>query len=268
MPPFPNVRSVEYDGEYMYRVAMKTMSTSLFPQVEELRLAGFSLESLADLATIVSRCGRLKSLSLDSIHVGQRESPVFPTISESTNPDLTTLEELVVKGLGIDPGNFIAKLLQQYPSHSLRTLAFNHCDENQACSVDAIEKLLQSFAPSLVNLVIDPSFAEIDDNSAMFGRLPVFSALESLTVWLEHSRCAEDAIRTLQAPNLTRLIFRLDLPYLYYDDVRDDFGELLEEIFPWNTSESVKATISRKFPSCRRIAFHFCIPKDSQMHYR
>lgn len=103
----------------------------------------------------------------------------------------------------------------------------------------------------------------------MFERLPGFVALESLTLWVRPQCFAEHFINGLKgAPNLTKLVFQL---VLYKEDEegdRKEFDAILHDLLPWQASESMKTVLTRKFPRCQRIGFHFCIPRDSEMHFR
>jgi hypothetical protein len=59
-----------------------------------------------------------------------------------------------------------------------------------------------------------------------------------------------------------------------YDEVdeadTEEFDKILRDLLPWRrrASESMKTVLARKFPSCQKIEFHFCIPRDSDMHFR
>ncbi|KAJ7868747.1 hypothetical protein B0H14DRAFT_3583484 [Mycena olivaceomarginata] len=65
-----------------------------------------------------------------------------------------------------------------------------------------------------------------------------------------------------------------DFRVALYDEVdeadTEEFDKILRDLLPWRrpASESMKTVLARKFPSCQKIEFHFCIPRDSDMHFR
>lgn len=71
----------------------------------------------------------------------------------------------------------------------------------------------------------------------------------------------------LEAPNLTKLVFRISL-YHEDDDDHRELDDILREAFPWCGSESMKTLLWRKFPLLQRIAFHFCASHDCHVHFR
>ncbi|KAJ7636881.1 hypothetical protein FB45DRAFT_907605 [Roridomyces roridus] len=281
IPPLPRVHLVEWNarGEQP-PIQMMTAHMSLFPHLQRLQLTNTFFASFARFAALVGACGQLRCLSfkdITAIDVPQSdsESPVEFTPSDPITPDLTALDELRVQGFDTEPGygEFVARLIQEYPPTQLQTLIFGHVLEDmvEACSLAATETLLKLAAPSLVNLVLAPSFLDPSNDhiSAMFGRLPVFAALETLTIWLGPNQLAEAVVNTLQgAPNLTRLNFRIPLYHDYYEEVRDELIGMLFEVFPWHGADSMKTVVTRKFSSCRKIAFQFCAPCDSEVHFR
>ncbi|KAJ7243782.1 hypothetical protein C8J57DRAFT_61402 [Mycena rebaudengoi] len=86
----------------------------------------------------------------------------------------------------------------------------------------------------------------------MLGRLPAFPALCTLTLWLSPNRQAECMLTALNPmPNLTSLVFRVVLESHFVKGQYDDFREILYTAFPWDGSESMKAS------SCGH--FHFSV---------
>jgi hypothetical protein len=103
----------------------------------------------------------------------------------------------------------------------------------------------------------------------MLGRLPAFPALCTLTLWLSPNRQAECMLTALNPmPNLTSLVFRVVLESHFVKGQYDDFREILYTAFPWDGSESMKSILLRTFPLLRHIAFHFCVSRHSDTHFR
>ncbi|KAJ7868741.1 hypothetical protein B0H14DRAFT_3583475 [Mycena olivaceomarginata] len=149
--------------------------------------------------------------------------------------DLAALEELVVidsKSAHPEGDGTLLRLLQYSRPRRLQTLSFGDVYLEEPC-ITGTEKLLQFGAPSVVNRT-NPKRRV----SKTFDRLPAFVALESLTLWLRPRGRAEAFINGIpSAPHLTRLLFRVAL----YDEVDEADAQ---------------------------IEFHFCIPRDSDMHFR
>lgn len=107
----------------------------------------------------------------------------------------------------------------------------------------------------------------------MVDRLPVFVALQSLTLWIGPHCQAKHFINSLKVtPNLITLNFRHVLWQQDEDAAnREEFEQLLRELLPWSTpseSESMKTVLTRTFPRCQQIGFHFWMPRDSDIHFR
>jgi hypothetical protein len=107
----------------------------------------------------------------------------------------------------------------------------------------------------------------------MVDRLPVFIALQSLTLWIGPHCQAKHFINSLKVtPNLITLNFRHVLWQQDEDAAnREEFEQLLRELLPWSTpseSESMKTVLTRTFPRCQQIGFHFWMPRDSDIHFR
>ncbi|KAJ6458976.1 hypothetical protein C8R45DRAFT_1031151 [Mycena sanguinolenta] len=105
----------------------------------------------------------------------------------------------------------------------------------------------------------------------MFERLPVFVALQSLTLWIRPDGNGDHFIAALKvAPNVTTLTFRLVLYNEEGHSDREVFEDILQHHFPLHAteSESMKTFLTRKFPRCKRIGFHFCMLRNSRIHFR
>ncbi|KAF7361024.1 hypothetical protein MSAN_01132700 [Mycena sanguinolenta] len=295
IPALPIVRSVEWDGINLTNRTIKMMvsHTELFPSLQGLRLTNMEFV-VAGLTHLLGASGHLKSLRFERATPKEDKDDSDPEgfsgfssneahgIMASQSPtlkqapfDLTALEDLVIIDSSEPAGNTaILRLLQYSQPSQLDTLSFGVFNSEESYSFQSTESLLRFVAPSLVNLVVDASFPYADDRDLVLGmlsRLPAFTALESLTLWAQPFCNANDFITGIEAaPNLTALIFRM---ILYNEDEeadREELEKILVDLLPTRPtgSESMMTTLSRKFPRCQRVEFHFCIPEDSDMHFR
>ncbi|KAJ7746456.1 hypothetical protein DFH07DRAFT_590324 [Mycena maculata] len=300
IPALPSVHSVEWDYTHAVRgnLVMMVAHMALFPNVKKLYLNNMGFNRFAELMYLLGACGRLQWLSLETttVELDEEDNYNYPEIqsdgdaaresgtlaltvdrerfipSPRTPFDLTALEGLVITDCHYPDGNdYFIGLLEDSRPNGLKSLAFGGFCHDEPCSIHATEKLLRLSAPSLVKLVIDPTFQYTDNRQVldMFSRLPAFNTLESLTVWLNPKRQVEHFINELKgAPNLTALAFRIVLYEGSDEDDREEFDKILREALHWPGAESMKTVLLRKFPLCQRIGFHFCIPGDSDMHFR
>ncbi|KAJ6541533.1 hypothetical protein B0H19DRAFT_1173461 [Mycena capillaripes] len=275
IPALPSVRSVEWDSMSLYNanaVAMMVAYMALFPNVEKVHLSSMDLWQFGALTNLLGACGQLKGLSFYSVTLEEEQFDWEEERLQETPFDLTALEDLVVIDCGYG-NDCLPRLMQDSRPRGLKTLSFGNFLVEEPYSALGTEKLLQFSALSLVNLVVDPTFQYTDEREVldMFARLPVFPALESLTLWTRpQSKCKTDSFINgfKGAPVLTTLIFRLVLYKEDDEDDRADFEQILNDILPWRTAESMKTVLTRKLPRLQRIGFHFCIPGDSDMHFR
>ncbi|KAK7017638.1 hypothetical protein R3P38DRAFT_3201177 [Favolaschia claudopus] len=153
-------------------------------------------------------------------------------------------------------------LIHESPPNQLKTLRFGDFRDEEHYSLRGTEELLRIGAPSLTELVVDPRFRCTD-------KLPAFPLLESLTLWLRSKSHTADFLERLGAAScLTRLIFRIVLYTEDDEDDREEFAKILTAFPPWPAGEPMKEALGRRFPRCRQVEFHFCIPPDSDMHFR
>ncbi|KAJ7669311.1 hypothetical protein DFH06DRAFT_1468931 [Mycena polygramma] len=299
IPSLPNVSVVEWEYFYDLRdVKMAVAYMALLPNVQRLCLKNMSFDGLQSFTNFVVACGNLKALSVvetvvdveydESDNESDSESDSDVGTSAGRRRDrlqlgpinLTELEELAITECAYTPGEEYLIHLVEHSSPGLKTLSFGrlghiHYDKfEDPCSLLAMEKLLCFGAPTISNLIIEPTFSAKSDNIGivrMMGRLPSFPALEVLTIWLRANDQAAKVLNAFKAaPNLTKLVFRI---FLYEEDDREnrqEFDKILRKVFPWSgaDSESMKTVLTRKFPSLQKIGFHFCAPRDSDMHFR
>ncbi|KAJ7846877.1 hypothetical protein B0H14DRAFT_3677757 [Mycena olivaceomarginata] len=244
IPALPSVRSVEWYGMSMSydnsnSVAMAVAHMVFFHNVDKHCLCGMEF-GFAALASLLGACGQLKSLSFHAATAEEGGSDSEIDSGTADRPrqalfDLAALEELVVidsKSAHPEGDGTLLRLLQYSRPRRLQTLSFGDVYLEEPC-------------------ITDPAFPYTAKRrvSKTFDRLPAFVALESLTLWLRPRGRAEAFINGIpSAPHLTRLLFRVAL----YDEV----------------DEADATILTRKFPSCQQIEFHFCIPRDSDMHFR
>ncbi|KAJ6600037.1 hypothetical protein DFH09DRAFT_628533 [Mycena vulgaris] len=219
IPPMPNVRTDEWDGgyEYDFKPTMAVAYMTLFPAIQKLHLKHMYFGGMISLTTLLSACGRLKVLSfLDTIVCPEEDydsedsdniTPLHQGLIVPTPFDLTELEELAVTST-TDGDEYLIPLVDHSPPAGLKFLTFGKVGdrrENNPCSLSTMEKLLRLGAHSVVDLRIDPTFQASDNHEILkiFKRLPAFSALDSLTIWLSPNRQAELLVDALTAaPNL------------------------------------------------------------------
>ncbi|KAJ6544065.1 hypothetical protein B0H19DRAFT_1238613 [Mycena capillaripes] len=275
IPVMPNVRVVEWDGSHI-SISMAVSYLALFPNIEQLHLRSMSVHSFREVPELLGSCGRLKVLSLshiivDKFHLrGNAEEDV-----ERPQFDLTALEELKLmdvtelRVVHYDrEREFIVRLIEESRPLRLKSLTLVGRNGVINSSVPSMEKLWG--IPSLVNLVVEPTFKQESENARalkMLGRLP-FPALDTLSIPLGSNRQVEQVLNALNhnaAPNLTKLTFRIHLAHPREDDNRSQLDQTLSNVLPWRHFEAI---IMHKFPLIRRIAFNFCVPRNSALHFR
>ncbi|KAJ7150915.1 hypothetical protein C8R43DRAFT_1191477 [Mycena crocata] len=285
--PIPTVRIIELKAG-MVLPPMLIAHMTLFPNTEKLYLRDMHLDSMSTITSILGAFGKLKVLHLSSVlmeddgiasklaELARIHSKVPPSsIVPPSSFDLTGLEELVIKGCydedEEDAHDFLIDVMTKSPPQALRSLTLGGVHNEEPCSIKCIEKLLRVGAPSLVNLTIEPEFGfEVNQNHTvlqMFKGLPPFPAPDSLTIWLRANRQAEYVLNVLKvAPNVTTLIFRISL---YFEEDRGrSLGAILRVVFPCGGSGGMKTALKRKFLLLKRVGFHFCIPHNSDLHFR
>ncbi|KAJ7512405.1 hypothetical protein B0H11DRAFT_1951070 [Mycena galericulata] len=290
IPAMPSVCVVEWSDRQHhleFNVMMATAYMALFPNMTELCLRNIEFGGLSTLSTFLGACKRLKVLSLFDTVVGFPDMGVIGGNGHSTTIDkasscryfdLTELEELAVRSTIFRDGEeYLIYLLEHSPPTRLKSLAFGYFlwhENNEPCSLRAMEKLLGHGAPSLTNLTVEPTLLTHSDNCQIlriFGDLPAFPALESLTIWLGPNRQAESLLKIFPAaPNLTRVVFRIIFSVEVTKDSEDmeRFHEILQMVFPWGAPESIKSVLTRKFPLIESIGFQFCAPRRADIHFR
>ncbi|KAJ7512406.1 hypothetical protein B0H11DRAFT_480688 [Mycena galericulata] len=168
IPPLPSVRCVAWDDVHFVTNSTMVAYMALFPNVEKLHLRNKSFSALAQLINLLGACGRLRSLSFETTTVEEVESGSemeFEAPADSDTPDLTALEELVVKDCSYpEEVDYLAHLIEDCPPNGLKTLTFGGIFRDEPCSVHATEKLLRLGALSLANLMLDPSFPYTGEN--------------------------------------------------------------------------------------------------------
>ncbi|KAJ7636875.1 hypothetical protein FB45DRAFT_1138887 [Roridomyces roridus] len=283
LPSLPNVTSVHLvewrNGSTPMAMLMTQMA--LCPHIRELHLFRVTFYCYSELVAIIGAGGKaLRSLSFNRVTLKMCYHFHFSwqSVCDSDEPDLSTLEQLSVERcsfsctLGFQ--DCIGRLMKEYRPTGVRTLILGYTNEDdiQACSISDAETLLRLNAPSVVNLIMDPALDIYDSEiMRMFETLPAFQALETLTIWLHPDRMAQRLIDALKgAPNLTRLVLRMPLnDYWGYEEDREEFNRIVKKVFPWGPGQdSMKTVVLRKFPLCREIAFHLCVPRKSVIHFR
>ncbi|KAJ7031598.1 hypothetical protein C8F04DRAFT_694495 [Mycena alexandri] len=265
MLTMPNVRIVEWDVTSS-NISIAVQHLILFPNMKEFRLTNIELNDSDDAAQLLGACGRLRVLSVrsETLFGNTQGEEVHPKTGSSAGTgvpqlDLTALEELTF--IDCSPEEiFLYELMEKSRPFHLKSLTFS--GEEDPYPVLEMEKLLQLAAPSLIHLVVDPSFN--DSVVQMFSRLPPFPTLDTLSVAFDANHQAAKVMNVLgPAPHLTALILRISLPYNHLHLL-----QILRAAFPWCSSESMKSTLTRRFPLLRRISFHFFAPRNSAIHFR
>ncbi|KAJ7434166.1 hypothetical protein FB451DRAFT_296833 [Mycena latifolia] len=275
IPPMPNVRVVELHHRYdELELEIAVAYMDLFPSMQKLCLVELCFPSLISLARFLSACGSLKVLSFQQTMVddwSEDDSDDIAVYLKLCSSNLTELEELsVTSNYFIEREDPLTLLVEHFPQAKLKSLSFESLHSDDPCSMPAMERLFRLIAPSLVNLVVHPTFRQISENQIweMFGRLPALQTLHSLTIGLEPNHPAKSLIQTLAAPNLSTIIFRIGFSGDGVDEHRKHLDETLRVAVPWATSESLKSFLKCKFPLLRRIGFHLFVARDSDLHFR
>ncbi|KAJ6572129.1 hypothetical protein B0H19DRAFT_1132670 [Mycena capillaripes] len=270
IPPLPNVSVVEWDS-VGFKLKMAVEYMALFPNVQQLHLNDMYFLGLNSFTNFLGACGSLKVLSVNETFIEPRDGDRL----QPGTLNLNGLEELAITDTAdLEGEEYLVHLVEHCSPAGLKVLNFGslgHASYNEPCSLWAMERLLRFAAPSVVNLMIEPTFFDESDNLRiveMVERLPTFLALNVLIIWLRDNRQAEQVLNVFgAAPNLTKLIFRICLYHEDHDD-REEFDNVMFKAFPWNGSESMKTLLVRKFPLIQRIGFHICAPRDSHVHFR
>ncbi|KAJ6470288.1 hypothetical protein C8R47DRAFT_1149261 [Mycena vitilis] len=194
--------------------------------------------------------------------------------------NLTGLEELAVSKCVSSHGGGREEYLIHLVEHcspGLKSLTFASLGNEEPeslgdpCSISAMEKLLRFGASTITNLVIEPTLSSRDGARLieMTRRLPPFPALEVLTIWLRANDQAVEMLNNFPpAPNLTKLVFRTTLCHDYIDDNHKEFDDVLLTLFPRSGPKLKKTDLTQKFPFIQKVGFHFCVPHDSDIHFR
>ncbi|KAJ7484344.1 hypothetical protein FB451DRAFT_82497 [Mycena latifolia] len=280
----PNVRVVEWDlNGGNFKLGMPVAYMALFPNIQRLYLSHMPFSSVMSLANFIAACGSLKVISflgrlIDSGPQAESDpgdSDAIGTSLQLCPLNFAELEELSVASTYTEgTRDFLVHLVKHSPPVELKSLSFERVMDfdQDPCSIPAMEELLKLAASSLVNLAVEPTLWSIpqDQIPEMFGRLPAFPSLQSLTIWLSPNRQAEWLVKALTAAlNLHTLIFRIGFTDHYdINEHRRHLDEILRVAFPWDTSESLKSLLKDKFPLLRRIGFHFSLSHTSDMHFR
>ncbi|KAJ7669388.1 hypothetical protein DFH06DRAFT_1468998 [Mycena polygramma] len=165
--------------------------------------------------------------------------------------------------------------LVEHCSPGLKSLTFASLGNEEPetfgdpCSILAMEKLLRFGAPTITNLVIEPTLSDDVRITEMMRRLPPFPALEVLTIWLRANDHATQMLHAFApAPNLTKLVFRIIFCHEYIGENHEEFDDILLTLFPRSGSKLMKTVLAQKFPLIQKVGFHFCVPHDSDIHFR
>ncbi|KAF8146268.1 hypothetical protein K438DRAFT_1870057 [Mycena galopus ATCC 62051] len=263
IPSSPSVYSVEWRSVSL--TPMMVAHMALFPNVKRLHLNDICF-TFAQLANLLRRCKRLASLSFHAVTPDIYDWKELPyRVSRQTPIDLGALENLAVIGGRSGRSDAFLHLIQQCGPVRLKSLDIEDFVYQESRSVKGIARLLHFVAPFLVNLVLEVRFPDFDDEEV----LPVFEALESLTLWMKPYHPADRVINALTAaPNLAKLVFRVDF---YRENKEALLGELdsaLGKLPRWRAPESLKTVLARKFPRCQRVEFHLRVSHDSDLHFR
>ncbi|KAJ6459821.1 hypothetical protein DFH09DRAFT_1383486 [Mycena vulgaris] len=277
------------EAEFPLKTALAYMPW--FPNTESLHLNNTYFNDLASLTHFLGGCSDLKALVFFNTTISESESELEDESEFESKDDiamlaglcstrlklcsfnLTGLEELAVRSSSGEMDEWLLHLVELSPPTKLKSFSFDKFmyPESEPCSITAMEKILRLNAPSLINLAVEPLVnSEVsyrNQSPRIFGRLPTFLSLQSLTIWLGPNREAERLVETFPAAsNLSTIIFRIGLEE--DEENCDHFAEILRVAFPWDKSTSMKSLLKRKFPLIQRIGFHFCAPRESDMHFR
>ncbi|KAJ7154617.1 hypothetical protein C8R46DRAFT_440920 [Mycena filopes] len=284
LPTLPNVSAVEWVSLDSLNANTVAAYLKLLPNVHRLHLESVTFSTSIALANLLGAFGNLKALSLLQVYVDRDESDE-PQDGGLLVPlctlNLAAINELAITSCGpYDDSesleDSILFLVEQSPTSGLKSLdlgGFQYNNEDtEPCTLVAMEKLLFIGAPSLVKLAIDPTCFDPSLNDrlvTMVTRLPIFSALQTLTIWLGLNLQATRFLDALTAaPGLTTVIFRIRL---YQEDDEEDrkhLARVLDDVLFWTGSMSVKTRLTQKYPSIQRIGFHLSVPHSSDVHFR
>ncbi|KAK7059744.1 hypothetical protein R3P38DRAFT_2837606 [Favolaschia claudopus] len=240
---------------------------SLFSHLEELHLTSSYLTDTDTLTSLLTSFTNLRVLSFDSIALDDPHSEGDPS-----DIDLTSLQEVRISSSyskHYDGDSCLGRLIGYSPPTALKSLKFETFSYERSCCLDTMERYLSLGAPTLTKLVLDSIYHKYEDeHKEMWGRLPTFPALESLTVRITLSGEGELAINALKAPRLTALILRIVLHDKY--DERFDFEDILLEVFPWchDSPTSMASILIGKFPEFEHLKFQVCLRRASDRHFR
>ncbi|KAJ7034529.1 hypothetical protein C8F04DRAFT_1101285 [Mycena alexandri] len=288
IPPLLHASAVEWVRLDSISLQTAAAYIKLLPNVQKLHLEYIFFGSLISLANFLGNFGNLKALSVVKMYIepgyGLRNDLDDDDLSgQPGSLNLSQVDELAITSCAPYPSDDledfqdpILYLLTHSPPAGLRSLdlgGFGYKNgQADACTLLAMEKLLCIGAPSFLSLTIEPTFLEELSNTQfvdMAGRLTVFSALRTLTIWLDCDRQAEQLLNTLKAaPNLTMIIFRIRLHQESDKGNHDHLDSVLNTVLPWKSSLSLKSTLTQKFPLIQQIGFHFSVPHSSDVHFR
>ncbi|KAJ6491258.1 hypothetical protein C8R47DRAFT_1319601 [Mycena vitilis] len=263
IPIMPNVCVVEWAGDQdLIPISVAVAYMALFPNITELRLRSLTFTSMDDLVNLLGSCGRLRVLSTSRTDV-----LIDALIDRKSTPfDLSALEELEIEGYTCILPLIVTRRFRPAGLLSLRYLNFETID------IQAAESTLHLATPSLINLDLAPDLSKgahvLRSVVEMFSRLPPLQALRTLSISLYQAQLVLNASEA-PAPVLTRLILRIPLSHVDVDRSFMDLDWILQSVFPWGRkSESMRSALTRKFPLIRRLGFHFCVTRESPIHFR
>ncbi|KAJ6600043.1 hypothetical protein DFH09DRAFT_1271567 [Mycena vulgaris] len=237
---------------------------ALVPKYRKPSFEQHLFNELASLTHFLRGCSDLKALMFFKMTISESESEsehesefkseddiemsagLRATRLKPCSFNLTGLEELAVRSSSGEMGEWLLHLVERSPPTKLKSLSFDKFmyPESEPCSIAAMKKDLAIQRP-LPHKSSCGTVGQLGGNQSLgiFSRLPTFPSLQSLTIWLGPNREAERLVETFPAaPNLSTIIFRIGL-------------EENEE----NCDH---------FPLIQRIGFHFCAPRESDMHFR
>ncbi|KAJ6541456.1 hypothetical protein B0H19DRAFT_1268455 [Mycena capillaripes] len=238
------------------------MHMVLFPNVKKPHLHDMDLCNFGAFVNLLGACEQLKSLYFHSVtpdeeHSDPEEEEEWP---QETPLDLTALEELVAVECG----------LQSQP----KMLSFGDSLFEEPYSVLGTEKLLRFYASSLVNLrhsymptvnifcKISEDYGDLAYATDERAVLDMFRALSTVMQGGVFHRRAQRRTASHHVDFSNRLAPGRRAGQL------GGVAKSLDGILSWRTADSMKAVLTLKFPRLQRLAFHFCAPRDSEMHFR
>ncbi|KAF7291973.1 hypothetical protein MIND_01223000 [Mycena indigotica] len=284
IPPMPNVVAIDWALSDI-RIQNARALLQLCPNATELNFLTTAIDGLPLFTHLLAEFGsRLLSLSLDKVMMldmdmnDQWEEPGLDDLPrETVNFDLSGVQRLSLVSAELDGTTAIEYIEHLFEMSSPRTLKELHLRSDPdataiPCSLNVVASLLTQHAPSLVNLTIDPSFA--DTLTELKNELPLFPLLKTLTVWLETGLSAELFINRLNAPNLSWLFIRLDLWRGDWESGNEtNLAGSIDASLPWGrlfpSIPFTRTALRARFPTLgeQSIVFQICAGRDADLHY-